>query len=140
MLCPWWVEQDKNVDTTDGARTRPAYRTPAVVDKSKAEVANLIALAALLAFGVALLAAWSVLGDSAYAVKFENGEVPPGTDTATEQSAVWITVGAFVFGVASVVAAAAVRTTRVASAVFMLTIITAPVYIPVAPLVYGLAF
>jgi hypothetical protein len=48
--------------------------------------------------------------------------------------------GALLFGVDSVVAAAAVRTSRVVTAVFILTIITAPVYIPVGLLVYGLAF
>jgi hypothetical protein len=37
-------------------RPHPAYISPALVDRSKAEVANL-ALVALLAFGVAYLAA-----------------------------------------------------------------------------------
>ena len=52
----------------------------------------------------------------------------------------WITIGALVFGVASIVAATGVRTTREVTAVFVLTLITAPVYLPVALLVYGLAF
>jgi hypothetical protein len=140
MLCARWAEHDENVDTSDGAGTRSVYRTPAAIEKSKAEVANLLALVALLAFGVAFVAAWSVLGDSAFAVKFENGDVTPGTDVATAQIAAWITFGALVFGVASVVAAAALRTTRVVTAVVILTIITAPFYVPVGLLVYGLAF
>lgn len=109
------ADQDSYVDIPNVAR--PAYRTPAAVEKSKAEVANLLALGALLAFGVALLAAWSVLGESAYAVKFENSEVPPGTDITTAQTAAWITIGALLFGVASIITAAAVRATRVVKAV-----------------------
>jgi hypothetical protein len=140
MLWAGCAKHDESVDRPGGESARPAYRTSAVTEKSKAEVANLLALVALLAFGVAFVAAWSVLSDGAYAVKFENGEIPPGTDIATAQTAAWITIGALVFGVASVVAVAAVRTTRVVTAVFILTIITSPVYIPVALLVYGLAF
>jgi hypothetical protein len=129
MLCAGCAKHDESVDRPDGESARPAYRTSAVTEKSKAEVANLLALVALPAFGVAFLAGWSVLGDSAFAVKFENGEVPPGTDIATAQTAAWITVGGLLFGV-----------TRVVAAVFILTTIAAPVYIPVAVLVYGLAF
>lgn len=96
MLCARCAGQDKSVHRPDGAGTGPAYRTPAVIDKSKAEVANVLALVALPALGVAFLAAWSVLGNSAFAVKFENGVVPPGTDIASAQTAAWITIGALV--------------------------------------------
>jgi hypothetical protein len=69
MLCAWCAEEDTSVGRSDGESARPAYRTPSAIDNSKPEVADLFALVAL--FGVASLAAWSVLGDSAYAVKFE---------------------------------------------------------------------
>ena len=48
--------------------------------RSRRDVANLLAVAALLAIGVGYLAMFSVLGDSNYAVKFENGYLPPGFD------------------------------------------------------------
>jgi hypothetical protein len=140
MLCAWWVPQDSDVDTSHGAPIRPAYRTPAIVDSSKGAVANLLALVALFAFCVAFLAAWSVLSDSAFAVKFENGEVPPGTDVASAQTAVWISIGALVFGVASVVAAAVLRATRLVTTVFILTIAAAPIYGPAGLLLCGLVF
>jgi hypothetical protein len=45
-----------------------------------------------------------------------------------------------VCGLASVLAAAATRTTGLVTTVFVLTIATAPVYLPAGLLVYGLAF
>src|SRR6476620_4791615 len=71
MLCARCAQHHMNLDRSDGERARPAYRTPAAMERSKAEVANLLSLAAVAAFGVVSLAAWSVLGDSAFAVKFE---------------------------------------------------------------------
>ena len=103
-------------------------------------MANLLALVGLLALGVAFLAGSSVLADNDLAVKFENGYLPPGADVATAQTAACIAIGALVCGLASVVAAAATRTTGLVTTVFVLTIATAPVYLPAGLLVYGLAF
>ena len=111
-----------------------------VVARSKAHVANMLALGALLAFGVALVASWSVLGDSAFAVKFENGVLPAGTDVASAQAAALVTIAALVFGVLTLAVAAAVRATAFVTTIFVLTLIATPLYVPLGILVYGLAF
>jgi hypothetical protein len=81
-----------------------------------------------------------VLSDNDLASKFENGYLPPGADVATAQTAAWIAIGASICGIVSAVAAATTRTTGFVTTVMILTLATAPFYIPAGLLICGLAF
>jgi hypothetical protein len=125
---------------SEGAAERPAYRTPAAVNASKAELAIGIALFALLMWAVAFLSGFSVVGGYDFANKFENGEWPPGTDVGAMQLAARISIGAAVIAAISLVTAAATRTNAAVAALAVVTGVAGLVYLPIGLLILGVAF
>jgi len=108
--------------------------------RSRRDEANVLAVLGLLALGVGYLAMFTVLGDTNYAVKFENGSLPPGFDPAGGQFAAIVTVGAALFAFAAIVGAASIRTTKLVAVIACLGVLAAAPYVPLALFTLGLAF
>jgi hypothetical protein len=108
--------------------------------RSPADLAHALSLAALLAVGVAYMAMFGVLGDSNFAVKFENGEVPPGFDITGGQTAAVVSAGAALLAFILIAAAGCVRTSKLAAVVAVLGLLAAVPYAPLELLTRGLAF
>ena len=106
--------------------------------RSRRDVANLLALAALLAIGVGYLAMFSVLGDTNYAVRFEQGEFPPGFDGSSGQLAAVVVVAAGLFAFVGIVAAASIRTTKLVGVVIAVGLLAAIPYVPMALFTWAL--
>ena len=108
--------------------------------RSRRDVANLLALAALLAIGAGYLAMYSVLGDSNYAVKFEQGEFPPGFDGSSGQFAAIVVVAAGLFAFVGIAAAASIRSTKLVVVIASVGVLAAVPYVPLALFTWGLTF
>jgi uncharacterized MAPEG superfamily protein len=109
-------------------------------DRSRGELANVLALVALPAIGIAYLAMFTVLGDTNYASKFENGELPAGFDGTGGQSAAVTSIGAALFALAVLVAALAGRPTKTVGVVAVLALMAAVPYVPLELVTWQLAF
>jgi hypothetical protein len=114
--------------------------TPPQEHRSRGELANLLAVVALAAIGIGYLAMFSVLGDSNYASKFENGELPAGFDGAGGQTAAVTSVIGAVLAFALTVAAIACRLTKTVGTVAVLGLLAAVPYFVLALLTWQLAF
>jgi hypothetical protein len=88
----------------------------------------------------AYMAMFTVLGDTNYASKFENGELPAGFDRAGGQSAAVTSIGAALFALAVLVAALASRATKTVGVVAVLALLAAVPYVPLEFVTWQLAF
>jgi len=133
------VDQDRGMDPSND-QVRPAYRTPAAMDKARAEVATGVALVTLLMLGVAFLSGLSVLDGYEFANKFENGEWPPGTDVHALQLAARVSIGAAMAGVISMASAAAIRASTGVKVIGAVAAVVGLLYVPLGLLIAGIAF
>jgi hypothetical protein len=108
--------------------------------RSRRDVANVLAVLGLLALGVGYLAMFTVLGDTNYAVKFENGELPPGFDGSGGQFAAVMSVVAALVAFAGIVGAASIRTTKLVAVIIAVGLLAAMPYVPLALFTWSLAF
>jgi hypothetical protein len=120
--------------------TSPVGTAAAAGGRAHVGWAGVLAVTSLLALVVAYVAAVSVIGTGNVIVKFETGELEPGTDIANAQAAVLASIGLAVTALASGAAAVAVRRTK------LVLIVTAAVlgglllWVPVGLFAYSLAF
>jgi hypothetical protein len=98
-----------------------------------------LALVALPAIGVAYLAMFTVLGDTNYVSKFENGELPAGFDGTGGQSAAATSIGAALFALAVLVAALASRPTKTVGVVAVVALLAAVPCVPLEFVTWQLA-
>ena len=120
--------------------TRPTTTYAQDIERSKGELANVVALTALPAIFFAYLAMFTVLGDTNYASKFENGELPPGFDGTGGQTAAIVALVCAVFAFIAVVGSLSVRTTKTAGVVAVLGFLAAIPLVPLEFFTWALAF
>jgi hypothetical protein len=82
---------------------------------------------------------FSVLGSYDYANKFENGELPPGTDASAGQIAAVISVVSGLTAAGCLIGAASVRFTKTVAATGIVVLLAAAPYGPVALFTIALA-
>ena len=110
------------------------------VDRSRGEAANVLAVAALFAVAVAYLTMFAVLGDTNYAVKFENGELPAGFDGSGGQVATVVSLGAVLFAFVAVATALGLRATKLVTTVAVVGLVAAVPYALLEFVTWQLAF
>lgn len=102
--------------------------------------ANGLAATALGALVIAYLLMFSVLGETAYASKFENGELPAGFDPAPGQFAAVGSVVCGVFAVVGMIVAMCLRTTKLVGTIAILGRIGIVPFALLAMITWQLAF
>jgi uncharacterized membrane protein YadS len=73
-----------------------------------------------------------VLSDSAYGLRFETGDLPPGVDPAAGQLAATVAVICGALAVAGIAAAMCLRTTKIAVAVASVELVGLVPFVPLA--------
>ena len=100
----------------------------------------MLALVALASIAIAYLQMFAVLGDTNYASKFENGELPAGADGSVGQLAAGTSVVAAVVALVAIVAALTCRTTKTVGVVAALGVLAAGPYAILELVTWQLAF
>jgi hypothetical protein len=120
--------------------TRSTTTSAQDIERSKGELANVVALTAMPAIFFACLAMFTVLGDTNYASKFENGELPPGFDGTGGQTAAIVAPICALFALIAVVGSLRIRATKTAGVVAVLGFLAAIPLVPLEFFTWALAF
>ena len=108
--------------------------------RSRGELANVLAVAALAAVVVAYLMAFTVLGDTNYASKFENGVLPAGFDGSAGRAAAVSSLGFAAVAVVAIGGALVSRLTKTAGIVAVVLFLAAWPYALLEMVTWQLAF
>jgi hypothetical protein len=109
-------------------------------ERSRGDLANTLAVSGLMAIFLAYLLMFSVLGGAEYASKFENGELPAGSDATGGQTAAVMSLGIAVFCFVAIAAAACIRGSKLVGVTAVLGLLAAVPYAPLELLTWQLAF
>jgi hypothetical protein len=120
--------------------SRNAQQRTRGMERERSELATVLAVSGWIAMVFAYLLVFSVLGDSGYASKFENGYLPAGFDATSGQTAAAVSLGAAVFAVVATIAAATIRSSRLVSGLAVLGLLAAMPYAGLELITWQLAF
>ena len=108
--------------------------------RSRGELANVLSVSAALAIVFAYSCAFTILGDSAYASKFENGVLPDGVDVANGEVAAVGSLGCAMLAWCLLACALASRVTKTAGVVAVLGVLAAVPYAAIELVAWQLVF
>jgi hypothetical protein len=121
----------------DSVDVRPAVTS---VERERSELAHVLAVSGSIAILFAYLCMFNVLGGTAYASKFENGELPAGFDATGGHTAAVVSLGAAAFAAVAIVAALSVRSSKVVGCIAILGLLAAMPYAVLELSTWQLAF
>jgi hypothetical protein len=110
------------------------------VEWERSELATVLAVSGAIAMVFAYVLLFQVLGGSAYASKFENGQLPAGFDPTSGQAAAATSLGAALFAVVAVIAAASIRSSKLVGGLAVLMLLAAMPYALLELITWQLAF
>lgn len=114
------------------------YRSP--FERTRDGLGNALAVAGLGAIAIAYMMMFSVLGDTHYASKFENGALPAGVDPSAGQTAAVISLIAAACAVVAIGGAVGVRATKLVGTVAVVGVLAAVPYFVLELITWQLAF